>query len=89
MDFAENALSGPVPAEFGELANLEALRLGLNDLTGALPSELGRLASMRQLYVNGNRGMSGPLAASFGALSALDTLQAGGTGICVFQRHTP
>ena len=35
---------GSLPAELGQLTNLEKLWLDLNDLTGPLPAELGKLA---------------------------------------------
>ena len=37
----ENDLSGAIPAELGNLANLETLFLDGNDLSGAIPAELG------------------------------------------------
>ena len=44
-----NEVMGPIPAELGDLANLEGLFLSRNALTGSIPAELGNLA------VNGRR----------------------------------
>jgi Leucine-rich repeat (LRR) protein len=43
-----------LPAEIGQLTNLETLRLAGNRLT-ALPAEIGQLTSLRRLALDGNR----------------------------------
>ena len=42
-----------VPAEVGQLKNLETLDLSYNDLTG-LPNELGNLQKLKVLILTGN-----------------------------------
>ena len=55
-----NNLSGALPSELGDLANLEELSLGrgnstFNSLTGTIPPELGQLANLKVLQLNGNK----------------------------------
>ena len=44
-----NQLTGGIPAELGNLANLQHLYLSGNELTGAIPAELGNLANLQRL----------------------------------------
>ena len=41
-----NQLTGEIPAELGNLANLQSLYLYNNQLTGEIPAELGNLANL-------------------------------------------
>jgi hypothetical protein len=50
-----NQLSGPIPSELGNLANLQALSLDGNQLSGSIPSELGNLANLEWLYLRDNQ----------------------------------
>ena len=43
LDLYQNQLTGNIPAEFGQLHNLEVLVLFHNHLSGNIPPELGRL----------------------------------------------
>ena len=70
----ENALSGPIPPELGELTHLEYLRLSDNDLTGAIPPELGGLPGLTYLALDGN-ALSGRLPPELGDLPALEELR--------------
>ncbi len=70
---SDNALTGPIPAELGNLENLENLGLGFNALTGRIPGELGALAGLWQLHLAGN-ALSGPLPAELGNLANLGSL---------------
>jgi Leucine-rich repeat (LRR) protein len=49
---SNNQLTG-VPAEVGQLSNLENLNLSNNQLTG-LPYELGNLGNLKLLNISGN-----------------------------------
>ena len=68
-----NRLSGEIPAELGNLANLRYLVLNQNRLSGAIPSELGNLASLRYLELDQNR-LSGEIPAELGNLTNLERL---------------
>ena len=48
-----NQLSGEIPAEFGNLINLEILHLENNQLTGEIPAELGNsINRIRPAYLD-------------------------------------
>ena len=66
-------LSGEIPAELGNLANLEYLFLNVNDLRGEIPAELGNLANLTILGLSENE-LSGEIPAELGNLSNLTVL---------------
>ena len=39
-------MTGAIPSELGDLANLTGLELGDNQLTGSIPSQLGNLSNL-------------------------------------------
>ena len=80
LDLGGNELTGPIPAELGNLANLEWLSLWNNALTGPVPSWLGRLTSLRTLYLGGNE-LTGPLPAELGNLANLELLDLGSNSL--------
>ena len=65
-----NQLSGQMPAELGNLANLHQLYLYGNRLSGEIPAELGSLANLVWLELHSNR-LSGEIPASLGNLANL------------------
>ena len=69
-------LSGEIPAELGNLANLELLELEGNRLTGEIPAELGNLANLRYLDLWQNQ-LSGEIPAELGNLANLRGLLLG------------
>ena len=68
-----NALSGPIPAELGNLANLRELGLPSNELTGSIPVEFGRLTSLTWLGL-WNNALTGPIPEALGRLVNLRAL---------------
>ena len=66
-----NDLSGPIPRELGELANLR--ELSLSGISGSIPPQLGNLANLNWLeliYSN----LSGPIPPELGSLANLEKL---------------
>ena len=68
-----NQLSGEIPAELGNLANLQELWLWDNQLSGEIPAELGNLSSLEALWLDDNQ-LSGEIPAELGNLSSLEWL---------------
>ena len=76
LSLGGNQLSGPIPSELGNLANLETLRLRGNQLSGPIPSELGNLANLEFLWLRGNQ-LSGSIPPELGDLANLQVLWLG------------
>ena len=70
---ANNRLSGSIPSELGNLANLESLWLNDNQLSGSIPPELGNLDNLDYLYLYNNR-LSGSIPSELGNLANLHWL---------------
>ena len=70
LELTANSLTGPIPPELGNLANLTALELGVNSLTGPIPPELGNLANLRVLGLSAN-SLTGPIPPELGNLANL------------------
>ena len=66
-------LAGSIPSELGSLANLQELRLGLNELTGPIPPELGELYKLKTLRLDFNQ-LTGPIPSELNQLSQLSRL---------------
>ena len=73
LDLRTNQLTGEIPAELGNLTNLEGLDLYGNQLTGEIPAELGNLTNLTHLYLSGNQ-LTGEIPAELGNLANLQTL---------------
>ena len=61
------SFNGEIPAELGNLPNLELLGLGDNQSRGEIPAELGNLTNLRILYLGYNQ-FSGEIPAEFDKL---------------------
>ncbi len=81
--FSPGTFTGPIPPEFGNLANLEVVDFSGNELSGSLPPELGNLRSLRSFNVQGN-GLRGTLPAEFGNLGNLTDLRINGNPMSGF-----
>jgi len=68
-----NNLSGPLPSEIGDLANLTILQLYTNNLTGRIPAELGKLGNLEILFLEEN-DLSGGLPTDLGKLGKMHSL---------------
>ena len=71
-----NQLSGEIPPELGNLANLTELYLGGNQLSGEIPPELGNLANLTDLSLGSNQ-LSGEIPPELGNLANLTDLYLG------------
>ena len=66
-------MSGEIPPELGDLANLQILSLSANGLSGEIPAELGDLANLELLYLHRNE-LSGEIPVELGQLTDLQYL---------------
>ena len=73
LDSSSNELSGELPPELGDLANLQELTLADNQLTGAIPAELGDLANLQELTLADNQ-LTGSIPPELGDLANLQEL---------------
>ena len=71
--YINHGLSGPIPPELGNLANLTVLDLRENELTGPIPPELGNLANLTWLDLRENE-LTGPIPPELGNLANLTWL---------------
>ena len=67
-------LSGVIPPELGNLANLERLYLNQNQLSGSLPHGLGNLSHLQELFLSDNQ-LTGSIPNELGNLSSLLVLR--------------
>ena len=73
---SRNQLTGTLPVELAQLAQLQVLYLYGNQLTGTLPVELAQLSQLRVLYLSGNQ-LTGTLPVELAQLSQLQVLNLG------------
>ena len=71
LSLSFNQLTGEIPAELGDLTNLEGLSLFNNHLTGEIPAELGSLTNLERLYLYRNH-LTGEIPAELGSLTSLE-----------------
>ena len=73
VGFAENQLSGEIPADLANLKYLEFLALRDNQLEGEIPSELEKMEFLRILSLSGNR-LEGKIPPELGRIESLTML---------------
>ena len=73
LELSSNDLSGELPAELGQLSELQWLRMSYNQLSGVIPAELGRLGSLVTLRLTRSQ-LSGEIPAALGQLANLEGL---------------
>ncbi|MBK1647726.1 RHS repeat-associated core domain-containing protein [Rhabdochromatium marinum] len=73
IEIIGNQLGGSIPAELGQLSQLQYLNLSLNQLGGSIPAELGQLNQLIGLYLYDNQ-INGSIPAELGQLSQLQYL---------------
>jgi Leucine-rich repeat (LRR) protein len=71
-----NQLSGSIPPQLGNLANLAGLALDHNQLSGSIPPQLGNLANLQDLNLWSNQ-LSGSIPPELGNLTNLGSLALG------------
>ena len=71
--WGRHGLSGPIPAQLGNLTNLTELVLSWNSLTGPIPPELSNLAHLEMFLLNFNY-LTGPIPPELGNLTNLIAL---------------
>ena len=72
-----NELTGKIPPQLGDLANLRDMDLSANRLEGELPSELGKLGNLVVLDIVSNQ-LSGGVPAELGNLTRVEELKLDG-----------
>jgi Leucine-rich repeat (LRR) protein len=74
LSLITNQLTGSIPAELGNLTNLQYLNLRTNRLTGSIPAELGNLTNLQALDLWNTR-LTGSIPAELGNLTNLKYLR--------------
>ena len=69
----DNAMSGPIPPDIGNLSYLEWLDVSDNRLSGPIPTELGDLVRLEWLQLSDNH-LFGPIPSGLSNLAALGAL---------------
>ena len=77
LDLRNNRLTGEIPSELGNLADLEQLSLPDNQLSGEIPSQLGNLAALTHLRLWSNQ-LTGEIPPELADLANLEQFAAGG-----------
>ena len=76
----EKDLTGEIPPELGELAQLQVLSLSDNQLSGGIPSELGKIVNLGTLSLANNL-LRGEIPLELAALSNLQVLKLAGNSL--------
>ena len=72
----DNELTGPIPAEMGNMAALKEVYLMRNQLSDSIPPELGKLSNLEWMWIFNNK-LTGPIPAELGNLARIVNLSLG------------
>ncbi|KAK4751185.1 hypothetical protein SAY87_004667 [Trapa incisa] len=73
LSLANNSITGQVPSNIGDIAQLQFLDLSNNLFFGQLPNGIGNLKSLKKLDLSGNN-FSGPIPGSLTGLASVQSL---------------
>lgn len=73
ITYNDNGITGSIPFEIGDLANLRILIFGDNALSGGLPENLKNLKKLERLQIS-DQGIEGSIPTWIGDLSQLESL---------------
>ena len=73
INLSNNKLSGTIPAEIGQLTQLQSLWLNNNQLSGTIPASIGLLTQLQTLSLSTNQ-LSGTIPVEIGQLTKLTSL---------------
>ncbi|TKW08540.1 hypothetical protein SEVIR_6G033270v4 [Setaria viridis] len=73
LSISGNMVSGQIPQEIGNLVNLNAIGMHLNNFTGIIPTSIGKLNKLSKLILYGNK-LSGQIPPTIGNLTVLTLL---------------
>lgn len=73
LDLSNNMFTGEIPANIGNLTNLNKLRLDYNQLTGTIPSSISNLVNLNILILSDNK-LGGNIPTNIGDLTKLELL---------------
>jgi len=73
LNLRSRLLSGTIPAEIGDIANLQYLYLEQNNLSGTIPASIGNLSALLDLRLFNNQ-LSGAIPPEIGNLTSLRKL---------------
>lgn len=71
IDLSQNAISGSIPTQYGDLRSLTKISLNSNQLSAAIPSELGKIDDLIFLKL-ANNNLSGMIPSELGNLESLE-----------------
>ncbi len=74
LNLHSNKLSGTIPAEIGDLTNLQTLNLSYNQLSGDIPTTIGNLDTLQKISLSYNQ-LSGDIPTTIGNLTMLKDLE--------------
>ncbi len=73
LGYPGNNLTGSLPVELGDLANLESLELDNNLISGTIPSQLGNLSALEFISLHSNQ-LTGQIPPELGDLGAINVI---------------